>query len=185
MIPLHDLVSLLQPIPCLEEEQRRQALIVMDLHPLKTPATSASLLAFSRDLQLHHKNWQKWRNLHLHCFLELFITVCWDFHWLHHLYVYIHRGWGKAGVVKQTPPRHTYFMYRCNYLKVMLLLTACSLAPGDHTARLVFRLKRKAQDLKTAIEWELKNTHSKAESEHQLCEAVKRRYTNTALRATG
>ena len=41
------------------------------LHHLKTPATSTSP-ASSRGPWLHHKNWQKWRNLHLDYFLETF-----------------------------------------------------------------------------------------------------------------
>lgn len=121
------------------KRNKRQALIVMDLHLLKTPATSASWPEPSRDLQLHHKNWQKWRNMHLHCFLELFYSCLLGLS-LVASSVYMHWGWGKVGIVKTTTSRHTYFMYGCSQLKVMLLLTTCSLAPGDHTARLVFRL---------------------------------------------
>lgn len=124
------------------KRNKRQALVVMDLHLLKTPATSASLPASSSNSITRTD-----RNEEICTFTTFwnsFTVACWDFQWLHHLYVHNRGGWGKA-VVKQTPPRHTYCMYGCNEVKVMLLLTACSLAPGDHKAVLLFRLhwKRK------------------------------------------
>lgn len=56
------------------KRREKQILAVMGLHHLKTVATSVSPTASSRGPQLHHKDWEKLRNLHLDYFLETFYS---------------------------------------------------------------------------------------------------------------
>lgn len=83
-------------------------------------------ITWRHQLHLHHRqhlpealdsNTGTERNEGIHTlttFWKPFIVACWNLHWLRHLYVNMHGGWGKGEAIKQASPRHTYFMYWCN-----------------------------------------------------------------------